>query len=146
MDLRRKREAAGLSQSELADRTGVAQPNIAAYESGRRRITPAMEARFEAALGLRPSHVLEHRRSDVLDAARRHHATNVRVFGSVARGEDTPASDLDLLVTFDQDASVFDLADLIEELRLITGIEVDVVSEAGLRPRHARIVAEAVPL
>lgn len=140
------REAAGLSQTELSRLTGVAQPNIAAYESGRRNLTSTMERRLRQAIESRPSAVLRRYRTDVLALASRHHATEVRVFGSVARGDDRPGSDIDLLVTFSPDASAYDQSELILDLEDLTGMRVDVVSEAGLKPRHERIRSEAVAL
>jgi predicted nucleotidyltransferase len=95
---------------------------------------------------LRPSVVLAAHRHEVLMAAERNHASNVRIFGSIARGEDRPDSDIDLLVTFDESASLFDQAGLIDELETILGRHVDVVSERGLRERHDAIRAEAIPL
>lgn len=132
--VRELRLAAGLTQQQLAGRAGVAQPNIAAYETGQRAPSDAMVARLRAAAPPRPSQVLADHRDAILALARQHRATHVRVFGSVARGEDVSGSDLDLLVTFAPDASVFDLAELIDALVDLTGLPVDVVSDGGLRP------------
>ena len=78
--------------------------------------------------------------------ARQHKATHVRVFGSVARGDDVSGSDLDLLVTFEPGATIFDLADLIASLEELTELRVDVVSEGGLRPGPNPIRDQAVAL
>lgn len=86
------------------------------------------------------------RRADILAVARRHRASRVRVFGSVARGEAGPASDVDFLVDFDASASLLDHAGLIRELQELLGGEVDVIDAGGLRGRHERIEAEAVDL
>ena len=94
----------------------------------------------------RPSAVLVKYRNQILRVAREHKATDVRVFGSVARGEDTSGSDIDLLVTFQPEADVFDLADLIIELEALTSLRVDVVSDGGLRSGAEHIKAEAVAL
>jgi uncharacterized protein len=75
---------AGLSQRQLADITGIAQPNISAYESGRLTPSPATLARIAQATGVRPSALLAQMRDDIMAVAARHHASNVRVFGSVA--------------------------------------------------------------
>ena len=75
-----------------------------------------------------------------------HHARDPRVFGSVARGEDRPGSDLDLLVAFDDEASLFDLARLHAELEALLGIDVDVLDEGGLRDKHRAILDDAVPV
>lgn len=102
-----------------------------------------MLARLNAAAKPRPSNVLAEHRDDILRIASQHKATEVRVFGSVARGEDISGSDLDLLVRFDHDADVFDLADLVAALEDLTGLRVDVVSEGGLRPESTSIRREA---
>ncbi|MBZ5734437.1 helix-turn-helix domain-containing protein [Nocardioides sp. TRM66260-LWL] len=140
------RRRAGLTQRQLAELSGVSQPNIAAYETGRRRPSPRMLARLDEAARPRPSRVLDRHRGDVRRIAALHRALDVQVFGSVARGEDRPGSDLDLLVTFAPDASLFDQAALVESLEDLLGVRVDVVSVAGLRPGHERIRAEARPL
>lgn len=140
------RQAAGLTQQELADLSGVAQPNIAAYENETRTPSPKMLARLSAAAKPRPSRVLREHRDEVAASARRHGAVDVRVFGSVARGQDRPGSDVDLLVTFTPDATLFDLVEFESEVSDILGVGVDVVSANGLRDDHARIVAEAIPL
>ena len=144
--IRTARQQSGLTQAELAARAGVRQPNIAAYESGKRVPSPAMIERLLAAARPRPSAVLERCRADVLRAARANRASDVRVFGSIARGEDTPDSDIDLLVTFDADASVFDQAGLVEDLERVLGRHVDVVSDRALKPRDDAVREEAVPL
>lgn len=70
----------------------------------------------------------------------------MRVFGSVARGEDVSGSDLDLLVTLAPEADVFDLADLTLALQDLLGVKVDVVSERGLTDRGSDIRREAIAL
>lgn len=145
-DVRRLRLRAGLTQDELAERSGVAQPNIAAYESGTRAASAAMLGRLRAVAPPRPSEVLSENREEVLELARGHRATDVRVFGSISRHEDVSGSDIDLLVRFTSDADVFDLADLSLALQELTGLHVDVVSERGLRPGPNPIRDEAIPL
>jgi predicted nucleotidyltransferase len=121
-----------MTQQELAVRCGVAQPNIGAYETGRRTPSAQMVHRIVSAAKPRPSTLLRDHRAEVLALAAENHADNVRVFGSIARGEDTPDSDIDLLVRFDQDASLFDLVRFAEKLEIMLGVHVDVVSENGL--------------
>lgn len=142
--VRRSREVAGLSQADLSRLTGVAQPNIAAYESGRRPLSANMEQRLLEAIKERPSVILRKHRGAVLAIAHKHHASNIRVFGSIARGDDRPGSDIDLLMTFSDGASVYDQSELILDLQDLTGVDVDVVSEGGLRAKHKRILSEAV--
>lgn len=79
--------------------------------------------------------------------ARRWGARNVRIFGSVARGEAQARSDVDLLVELEPGRSLIDLGGFIADVEELLGCRVDVVSERGLRPRFRdRILQEAVPL
>ena len=79
--------------------------------------------------------ILISHREEILATARKHGAYNVRVFGSVARGEARPDSDIDFLVNLETGRSLMDLARLLRELQSLLGMNVDVVTEAGLRPR-----------
>ena len=90
--------------------------------------------------------LLHQQRDQILEIAARHQARNVRVFGSVARGDATAASDIDFLVDFDKDSSLFDVLHLTEELEAVLGRNVDVVSTGGLKHRDDRIRAKAVDL
>jgi uncharacterized protein len=84
-------------------------------------------------------------RAEILAAAARHGASNVRVFGSVARGEADAASDVDFLVDFEPGRSLLDLASLLVELEDLLGHPVDVVTEPGLKGRiRQRVLTEAV--
>jgi predicted nucleotidyltransferase len=84
-------------------------------------------------------------RAEIMAAAARHGATNVRVFGSVARGESDAASDVDFLVDFEPGRSLLDLAGLLVDLEDLLGHPVDVVTEPGLKARiRQRVLAEAV--
>ncbi|HZU79015.1 MAG TPA: nucleotidyltransferase domain-containing protein [Acidimicrobiales bacterium] len=85
-------------------------------------------------------------RERILAIARGHRAGRVRLFGSIVRGENGPASDVDFLVAFEPGASAVDQVALVRELRDLLGVEVEVVSEAGLLPRHESIVSDAVDL
>jgi len=90
---------------------------------------------------------LRARRAELIALADRHKAENVRIFGSVARGEAGEGSDVDILVHFREGASLFDLMDLQEDSAALLGAEVDVVSDRGLSPYlEARILNEARPL
>jgi len=89
----------------------------------------------------------EEKRAAVLDAAKRHGAANVRVFGSVARGEATPGSDVDLLVDWEPGRSLLDHAGLVLDLQDLLGTPVEVGTERALHWYvRERILAEAVPL
>lgn len=86
-------------------------------------------------------------RTDILRLAERHGARNVRVFGSVARGDARPESDVDLLVDLEEGRSLLDHAQLQVDLELLLNRKVDVVSARGLRPRiRDRVLRDAVPL
>ena len=93
---------------------------------------------------------LRARREEILRIAAAHGASNVRVFGSVARGEADDASDVDLLVDIVSDADGFAYFGLLEDLRraLTTALDsdVDIVDSAALRTMRERILREAVPL
>ncbi len=79
-----------------------------------------------------------------MQIARRHGATNIRVFGSVARGEADNNSDIDFLVDLEHGRSLLDLGGLLMDLQKLLGQSVDVVTEKGLRPRiRERVLREA---
>ncbi len=87
------------------------------------------------------------KREEVLRIAAQYGARNVRIFGSVARGEADNDSDLDVLVDLEPGRSLFDLGGLLMELQELVGCRVDVVTERGLRERiRERVLREAVPL
>jgi predicted nucleotidyltransferase len=87
-----------------------------------------------------------HRRA-VVELAARRGARNTRVFGSVARGEDTEDSDVDLLVDLDEGVGVVSLAGLCRELAELLGVEVDVVPAVTLKPGvRDSVLAEAIAL
>ena len=91
--------------------------------------------------------LVEEKRNEVMDLAARHGARDLRIFGSVARDESGPVSDLDLLVKMEEGRSLFDLSALVLDLREVLGIKVDVVSEDGLYwLLRRRILKEARPL
>jgi uncharacterized protein len=90
--------------------------------------------------------LVESRREEIRAIASRHRGRKVALFGSAARGEDGPESDVDLLVEFEPGSSLFDLLHLQDDLEALLGCRVDVVSVGGLRERDGRILAEAVPL
>jgi hypothetical protein len=91
--------------------------------------------------------ILQSKRAEILTLAAKHGASNVRLFGSILRGEDHENSDVDLLVDMQDTRSLFDLIGLQQDLEKILGRKVDVLTENGIN-RHLRdrILSEAAPL
>lgn len=90
--------------------------------------------------------LVESKRDAIYEAVARHHGRRTRLFGSAARGDERSDSDVDLLVDFDEESSLFDLIRLTRELEQLLGRPVDVVSTGGLKERDRRLLAEAVDL
>jgi predicted nucleotidyltransferase len=91
--------------------------------------------------------ILRQKREAILEIARRYGAHDIRIFGSIARGDNTEASDVDILVRFEPERSLLDHGGLIVDLEELLGVKVDVVDEDGMRPRFRAVVTrEAVPL
>lgn len=96
---------------------------------------------------MRPSLVLDIKRSAVREAASRFRVANPRVFGSVLHGTDREGSDLDLLVDALPGATLFDLGGLQDELESLLGIHVDLLTPSDLSPKfRAKVLAEAQPV
>ena len=90
---------------------------------------------------------LKARRSEILQLAERHGARRLRIFGSVARGEDRPSSDIDLLIQLDTDRSLLDHIALVQDLEELLGRRVEIVTERALNPAiRDQVLAEANPL
>lgn len=91
--------------------------------------------------------LLSKNREAILRLAAQHGATNVRVFGSLAREDATPESDVDFLVDMEAGRSLLDLVGLWQDLEDLLDRSVDVISEGGISPYlRDKIIAEAVPL
>ncbi|MHB1905389.1 MAG: helix-turn-helix domain-containing protein [Acidimicrobiales bacterium] len=166
MLLRQARLGAGLSQTEVARRAHVAQSVISAYESGRRepsvstlerliratghRLVLDLERSSDCPPGLPDTPLgrrLRHHRRAILACAELHGANNVRVFGSTARGEDRPNSDVDFVVDLARGTGLFNLEALRRELSEILSVPVDVVPSDSLRPRvREEVEREAIPI
>lgn len=164
--IREARERARLSQNDLARRAGVAQSVISAYEADRREpgirtlaklieatghsLTVELEPPPRSRLGLPDTRLgrrLRRHRREVIELADQRGARNIRLFGSVARGEDTESSDIDLLVDLDDKVSLITLAGLRRELSDLLHVEVDVVPESTLKPGvRDRVLDEAITL
>ncbi len=91
--------------------------------------------------------LLREKRDEILRLAAKYGARNVRVFGSVARGEAGPKSDIDFLVEMEEDRSLLDHIALMQDLEDVLGRKVDIVTTRALnRNIRDRVLAEAVPL
>lgn len=163
--LREARVLSRLSQTELSRRAAVGQSVISAYESGHRepglntlrRLVEATGCKLrvsieasDAPTGLPDTprgRRLRQRRAALLAAAKESGATNLRVFGSVARGDDTDSSDIDLLIDLPPGAGLFTLGALERRFSELLGTEIDLVPADGLKVGiRERILAEAVVL
>jgi len=152
--LRQARTRAGLSQAELARRAGVGQSVISDYERGRREpaldtlerlVTPTghqlvldLQPVSPAVRGLpdtRLGRLLRRHRQALLDAVHDAGARDLRVFGSIARGEDGPDSDVDLLVDVPEDTGLFALLALEGTLERILKVDVDLAALGDLKPQ-----------
>jgi hypothetical protein len=93
------------------------------------------------------SDLLKSKREEILRLAAKYGARNVRIFGSVARGEDEGESDVDFLVEMEQGRSFLDLVGLWQDLQELLGGEVDVITDGGVSPYlRDQIYTEAIPL
>lgn len=159
------RKQAGLTQADLAIRSGTSQATLSRYEAGDAVPTIATLERLLAAagatltLGAKPSGrmlnarsprmtKLRQHRAEILAILKKHHASNPRVFGSVARGDDGPASDIDLLIEIDMhNRNLFDLYTVELELEDLLAEKVDINPVSTLRAEiREHAVQESVPL
>lgn len=91
--------------------------------------------------------LIKQKREEILHIAERYGGRNVRVFGSVARGEADEQSDIDFLVDMEPGRSLLDLGGLLMDLQEALGCNVDIVTERGLKPRiRERVLKEAIEL
>lgn len=157
--LRDARTRAGLTQTQLAAKAHIAQSVVSAYESSRRE--PSFETLrnlvaatgFDLDLVLVPAAPTSRRQAVDQNRTRLQRrlgelgARNIRLFGSVARGDDKPKSDIDLLVDISSDVGLFALGKMRSEAERILGTTVDVVPANSLKPDVAdRVLAEAISL
>lgn len=159
------RRRAGLSQVELGVRAGVPQSAVSAYERGRKQPSMPVLVRLVAAAGfgldlqLIPARTppapffgpvgrrLQRHRDGVRQLLHDAGFGRPEVFGSVARGEDQPRSDVDVLVDLPREIGLFALARAKRQVSELVGVPVDLVPRDGLRPEvAARIAADLVPL
>src|SRR5437867_2629449 len=161
--IRDARRRAGLSQAALAARAKTSQPAVARYEAG--TATPSL-ATLERLLGAsgsslvlranpRPLRVsgkrigdrgalLQRSRGRLREAALRHGVRNIRVFGSVARGDESAESDIDLLVELEPGRTLLDLIGFQQDAQDILGVDVDAAAPRFMKERvRARAMREA---
>jgi uncharacterized protein len=163
--LKEARRRAGMTQIDLARTAGVTQSVVSAYESGARQPSLATLQRLVSAAGceltisLLPRgarrgrltgplgrRVLRERRR-LTEVAARHGASNLRVFGSVARGSEGPTSDVDLLADLAPGTGLLGLGRLEHDLADVLRARVDVVPATDLEPAIAEsVLSEAIPL
>lgn len=168
--IRQARLQANLSQVDLAARAGTSQPALARYETGAALPTVPTLERLLAACGRRleiqtpparglsavssvrsqlgpQADKLRRQRRRLLDAAERHGVGHLRVFGSLARGEATAESDVDLLVDLKPGRTLLDLAAFRREAGEILDLPVDVATTDMLKDRiRDEVLSEALPL
>ena len=87
------------------------------------------------------------KRKEIEIIARKHGVIKIQLFGSVARGNETSSSDIDFLIAFKEDRSLFDLIALKYDLEDLLGIQVDVVTEESLHVRiRDQVISEVVEI
>jgi len=86
------------------------------------------------------------KRTEIVRLGEKYGARNIRVFGSVVRGDNRAESDVDLLVDMDKDRTLFDLAGFVADVQDLLDAKVDVVTPGGLRYLGERVLSEAVPI
>ena len=164
--LRQARRAARLSQSELAARAHLAQSVISAYENGKRAPSVATLERLVRATGhdviidlrrnenaprtlpnSRLGRRLRRHRKKIIRLADEYGVSNIRVFGSAARGDERSDSDIDLVVDVGPHTGLFALEALRRQLAQLLGTDVDIAPYKSLRPRmRDEVERDAVPL
>jgi uncharacterized protein len=158
--IREARLRASLTQVQLAARAGVTQSVISTYENARREPSFSVLQRLLLAAGFAPRVQLEPtdaamslrdrveaHRAELVTAFEDLGGRNVRLFGSVARGDDGPQSDIDLMVDLDLGLGLFTLMRMQDTAEQILGAPVDVVAADGLRAGSRRTaMRDAVPL
>jgi uncharacterized protein len=159
--IRTSRRDAHLTQTELAERAGTSQSAVARYERGSsipnlatlerlldvcgRRLVVSAEPR-SASQAETVAELRKHRRA-LIELARRHGAHNPRLFGSIARGDDRPDSDVDILVELEPGRTLLDLVAVRREAGELLGREVDVATAQTLSAEVLEAAArDSVPL
>ena len=145
--IRRARLDIGMSEDDLARSVDVPRSVVSAYECGRAHPSSESLERILRALRLRPSIPLTLYADAIREAAERFHLSDVWVFGSALRGDDTEDSDIDLLVSVSDSASLFDLGGFALAVEEITGFPVDLLTDDQTHDGHfSHVRDQAVPL
>lgn len=144
--IREARVDLGITQTDLAQRAGLSESSLAQMESGKRNVSSDMLERVLKAADYRPSLALELTCERVRVEADRLGLKNLRVFGSVARGDDGFDSDIDFLVAPDEGVTLFELALFGDRVRQITGFPADVIVDDGPVPPGWEALQEALPV
>ena len=159
--LRDARQLGGLTQAQLSTRSGVTQSVISAYERGRREPGAETFLMLIEAAGLdfiirvpitnyqhptlpdsAQTRALVKHRQQILDLVAQYHESNVRIFGSVARGEARPDSDIDILVDFGPNTGLFSIVALQESLSKLLHFPIDLGDPKSLKPHVQPSVAK----
>ena len=159
--LRDARQLGGLTQAQLSTRSGVTQSVISAYERARREPGAETFLMLIEAAGLdfiirvpitnyqhptlpdsAQTRALVKHRQQILDLVAQYHASNVRIFGSVARGEARPDSDIDILVDFGPNTGLFSIVALQESLSKLLHFPIDLGDPKSLKPHVQPSVAK----
>lgn len=158
--IREARSRAHLTQTELGHRAQVPQSVVSAYESAQREPSLDMLTRLTAAAGfdlrleLAPATaksplqiLIDRNRLQLRRELQKLGASRIRVFGSVARGEDGPDSDVDLLVDVDDGIGLFALGRMRSAAERVLGVAVDIVPSEGLKADvRERVLTESIAL
>lgn len=140
------REDLGISQAELAERAGTSQSALAAIESGKRKVSESLLQRLMKAADVRPSIPLAVNADVIRNLAASFGLSDVRVFGSVVRGDDTSDSDVDVLARFDRTVPFFTMRGFPARVEEVIGFPVDLVLDDSSSPTIDEIRRTAVPL
>lgn len=157
------RSRAGITQAQLAKRAGTSQPAVARYESGQSYPSTATLSRLLRACGfdidvkLKRASIADlssplaqkvrKHRGEILALAKKYGATNVRIFGSVARGEDGPDSDIDFVVDYPEKFPLWKFTKLVSEVESLFDEKIDISPSRLLKSEVLKsALADAIPL
>lgn len=150
--VREARRRRGMSQRALAAAAGVSHTIVARIETGKTQPTLPTISKLLAGAGFtpeielvstaKPSDLVRAHKQQIIKLAAEHGVRSLEVFGSVAQGTDTPGSDLDLLVEFDDEVRGLDRIDFAEALEELLGVEIDMVNPASASSEFMAAVSD----